>query len=150
MLISLLRPQVVHTRTCDGLGVPAVGRRQACVKLGGLALAHILLLVGVPPVGLRVWIRVQVWGRGQGRGRGGQLGSPLTGGEKKGPWASGAGAPLGDQVQLTDRRQQVQQPGEEDRKMETIRDRYRAIHIYQTHQCAFLHPYRVFNFKCCC
>lgn len=150
MLNSLLRPQVVHTRTCDGLGVPAVGRRQARVELGGLALAHILLLVCVPPVGLRVWIWVQVWGRGQGRDRGGQLGSPLTGGEKEGPWASGAGAPLGDQVQLTDRRRQVQQPGDEDRKTETVRDRYRAVHIYQTHQCASLHPYRVFNFKCCC
>lgn len=72
-----------------------------CVELDELALAHILLLVGVPLVGLGVRVRVQVRGRGLGGGRGGQLGSPLTGGEKQGPWASGAGAPPGLQVHLT-------------------------------------------------
>lgn len=97
---------VFLTRTCDGLGVPAVGRRRRVwVKLAALALAHILLLLGALLVGLGVRVRVQVWGRGQGGGRGGQLGSPLTAGEKQGPWASGAGAPPGQQVRLADRRQ---------------------------------------------
>lgn len=77
-----------HTRTCDGLGVPAFGRCRVCVKLAGLALAHILLLVGEPLVGLGLGVWVRVWGLG------GQLDSPLTGEEKEGPWASGAGAPL--------------------------------------------------------
>lgn len=85
----------MNTHTCDGLSVPAAGRRQVCVKLDGLTLAHILLLVGVPLVKIWVWVRVQVWGRRRGGGWGGQLGLPLTGGEKQGPWASGAGAPLG-------------------------------------------------------
>lgn len=52
------------SRTSDGLGVPAVRRRQVCVKLLGLALAHILLFIYVTLVRLGVWVRVQVWGRG--------------------------------------------------------------------------------------
>lgn len=68
----------VHS-TCDGLGVPAVGCCQVCGKLAALALAHILFLVREVLVRLRVRVGIQVWGRG------GQLGSPLTGGEKQGP-----------------------------------------------------------------
>lgn len=65
-----------QTSTCDGLGVPAVGRRR--VELAELALAHILLFGDAPLVGLGVRVRVQV------KGRGGQLGSPLTSQETKG------------------------------------------------------------------
>lgn len=71
--------------TCDGLSVPAVGQHLLCFELAGLALAHILLLVDVLLIRLWVWVWVQVWGRGRGGGRGGQLGSPLTDGERQGP-----------------------------------------------------------------
>lgn len=60
------------TRTCNGFSIPAVRRRR--VKLAEIALAHILLFVTAPLVGfrVRVWVRVQV------KGRGGQLGSTFT------------------------------------------------------------------------
>lgn len=60
------------TRTCNGFSIPAV--RWHRVKLAEFALAHILLFVIVPLVGfrVRVWVRVQL------KGRGGQLGSTLT------------------------------------------------------------------------
>lgn len=97
-------PLSIHTHTCDGLSIPAVRQHQVLLKLTQLALAHILLLMGVPLFGFWVRVWVQVWGHGQGGGRGGQLGSPLTDIEIKGPWAIGAGAPQSYQAWLTDSR----------------------------------------------
>lgn len=86
----------VVPHTCDGLCVPAVRQRRVRLELAKITLAHILLFVFVLLVRLRVWVRFWVWGRG------GQLGSPLTGVEINGPWASGA--PLVYRPRLMDSR----------------------------------------------